>query len=89
MRCLHRLDASGIMELRRNELTQRESDVSDRHASEIRAKQIQDLERSMNLPVDEMLPVLHGAGSDNPIPNPLTSPAIQNPIRNPLTPSQP
>jgi len=86
LHCLHTLDANGCMATRHDELVQRESDVSDRHATEIRTRQIQDLERSMNLPIDENLPVISGAGSADAIPNPLTTPSIRNPIHNPLLP---
>lgn len=85
LRCLHRLDASGSLSTRREDIVLRESDVSDRRTNEIRTKQIQDLERSLKLPVDGPLPVIHAAGADDAIPNPLTRPGIQNPIRNPLS----
>lgn len=86
LRCLHRLDGSGSLAIRRDEIVRRESDVTDRRATEIRTKQIQDLERSMNLPVDDSLPVIHHVGSGEAIANPLTGPGIQNPIQNPLAP---
>ncbi len=89
LHCLHRLDASGSLATRRDEIVRRESAVSDRRTNEIRTKQIQDLERQMNLPIDQELPVIDSSGATEPIANPLTGPAIQNPIRNPLVaPSQ-
>lgn len=89
LKCIHQLDGTGTMALRRSDITDREGDIADRRQAEVRTKQIQELERTMNLPVDTALPVIHGAGSaaNDPIPNPLTAPlppAIQNPIRNPL-----
>lgn len=89
LHCLHKLDATGSMATRRDELAKRLGDVSDRRATELRMKQIQNLERQMNLPVDQDIPVIHGAGNTDPIPNPLTVPGIQNPIHNPLVPDKP
>lgn len=88
LRCLHRLDASGSLLTRRSEIVKRENDVSDGRTTEIRTKQIQDMERSMNLPVDDPVPVIHGSGqaAQDAIANPLAEPGIQNPIRNPLAP---
>jgi hypothetical protein len=84
MQCLHKLDGSGTMATRRDALIKRESAISEARTSEIRIKQIQDLERSMHLPIDTTLPVIGGgSGAPEPIPNPLTSSPIQNPLLNP------
>ena len=64
MQCLHKLDGTGSMASRRGQIVKRESEISELHTSEIRTNQIQDLERSMHLPVDTELPVI-GAGNTN------------------------
>jgi O-antigen ligase len=89
MRCIHKLDGTGSMAVRRQQIIQRESAIRELRESEIRSKQIQGLERSLNLPLDDDLPVSGGSGADGPIQNPLGSPPIQNPIHNPLDPVSP
>ena len=83
-KCLHMLDASGSLGPRRFEIVKRENEISDRRTNEIRTKHIQDLERSMGLPIDSELPVIKGVGSAVP-PGP-GGPRIKNPLRNPLNP---
>lgn len=81
LQCIHQLDVSGLMAMRHDEIAQRETDIGNHRASEAKLKQIQDLERSMNLPIDTYLPVL----PSTPTPAP-TQPGttITNPITNPL-----
>jgi O-antigen ligase len=83
MQCLHKLDGTGSMASRRAALVKRESEINEVRTSEARIEQIQNLERSMHLPVDTPLPIASGSGTQEPIPNPLSSSPIQNPLRAP------
>ncbi len=83
LECLHHLDATGSMNMRRNEIVTREGEISDERTSELRIKQIQNLERSLNLPIDTDIPVIRNK-PEAPAPQPGIG--IENPIRNPLKP---
>jgi O-antigen ligase len=82
LECIHRLDASGLVASRRLEITRRESEINDQRSAELRAERIQELERSLNLPVDVNIPVIpsHGVAPRPPQPGI----GITNPIKNPL-----
>jgi hypothetical protein len=78
LQCIHQVDGSGLMAARRDDIGKRLQDISDHRHAEVRLQNVQDLERSMNLPVDTYIPVLHdepsGSASTSPIINPLLTP---------------
>jgi hypothetical protein len=87
LECISRLDATGMMGARQDEVLRRERDIADHRAAERKLREIQELERKMNLPVDTYIPVLHEA----PPPPVRKGPSgtITNPLRGSTTPGHP
>ncbi len=83
--CIHHLDATGMVAFRHLDIQSREQNIRDLRSGEVHAKQIQDLERQMNLPIDIDIPIV--TGTTGPKPPPSSTHTILNPIKNPLLPA--
>ncbi|HEY4240970.1 MAG TPA: O-antigen ligase family protein [Kofleriaceae bacterium] len=99
LECIHHVDASGlVLPSSRGKIDLRLQTITDQRTAEAKLQAIQDMERTLKLPVDTYLPVVSGAGPVGPVmvgaPSPDGSAAApvgipREPIVNPLLKQSP